>query len=482
MNSDCAVYQPEAYWLVKDKAWLAERKAKWQRIAARFKIIGATGSEIRLYEQYYVKGNLKFVDNRQHGMQKLPELSLAEQLAWHPSADEAVWWQVVAMNEQEFDYVEEGYKFLGYRGVISVRPEEYSSDVDNTVLNGRDVELYQFFFRNTAWFEYIQQLNHSASVQSEFRSARHELETELSSLLYILECNDLQEIIFFDSLPLQLLPHLHETYTTNRYESVSGEQERFASFCGRFKRLAGLYARREQQPVQQRQIIEAYAEQLEKSAPQWQALWQQLKNEALANYHPPAVVVKPQQLEPEEPEQTSAPDAVVTDPWPDELMALKSYLEQQGYAVTTTEADANTILQQHFAERCVYFGGFIESMQLETEDYDKPYPAFTAPLQALCDIKGDAKLSYTRRGERITIKVNGVRVGVADLEEPAEDEDTSAYFAAIIRLAQQWFPGQVFAYGYESLHLYILPTDLVSWLEANGFTNSLNYFGGDATG
>ena len=83
----------------------------------------------------------------------------------------------------------------------------------------------------------------------------------------------------------------------------------------------------------------------------------------------------------------------------------------------------------------------------------------------------------TRRGERITIKVNGVRVGVADLEEPAEDEDTSAYFAAIIRLAQHWFPGQVFAYGYESLHLYILPTELVSWLEANGFTNSLNYFG-----
>ena len=164
-------------------------------------------------------------------------------------------------------------------------------------------------------------------------------------------------------------------------------------------------------------------------------------------------------------------------PWPSELVALKQHLEQQGYAVITTEADANAILKLHFANRCVYFGSFIESMQLEAEDYDKPYPAFTAPLQALCDIKGDAKLSYTRRGERITIKVNGVRVGVADLEEPAEDEDTSAYFAAIIRLAQHWFPGQVFAYGYESLHLYILPTELVSWLEANGFTNSLNYFG-----
>ena len=481
MSNNCAVYQPEAYWLVKDKAWLAERKAKWQRIAARFKMLGATGSEMRLYEQYYVKGNLKFVDNRQQ-----PELSLAEQLAWHPSANEAVWWQVVAMNAQEFNYFEEGYRFLGYNGVVSVRPEEYSPEIDNTVLNGRDVELYQFFFRNTAWLQYIQQLKHSASVQSDFRSAKHKLETELSRVLSILDENVLKQIILFDSLPLQCLPHLHESYTTNRYELVSGEPERFASFCSDFKFLAALNANREHQPAQQRQIIEAYAEQLEKSAPEWQALWQQLKEDALANYQPPAAAAKPQQpeceaAEPEQPEPTSSPDAFAAEPWPGELVALKQHLEQQGYPVTTTEADANAILQQHFANRCVYFGSFIESMQLETEDYDKPYPAFTAPLQALCDIKGDAKFSYTRRGERITIKVNGERLGVADLEEPAEDEDTSAYFAAIIRLAQQWFPGQVFAYGYESLHLYILPTELVSWLEANGFTNSLNYFGGAAT-
>ena len=47
-------YNVEQFWKVKDKAWLAERKAKWQRLVGLLKMKSHyTGAEIRVFEQYF---------------------------------------------------------------------------------------------------------------------------------------------------------------------------------------------------------------------------------------------------------------------------------------------------------------------------------------------------------------------------------------------------------------------------------------------
>ncbi|MDP5142274.1 BRCT domain-containing protein [Rheinheimera baltica] len=474
------LYQASDYWLTKDKAWLAERKAKWQRLSGRLKAIGFKGTDIRIYERYFLKGHISVNDRRDIGLGVMPEIKLILQLAWHPSDDEAVWWQVAEENSKNYDAFSYGYDLIQNYGYTFIHKEEYRPEYDNAIFSGREAKLYQFFFVNDRWRALLTNLDGKAG-QIEF--GYRDLFRAFVGLFNTIKIRNLEsQFILYQSFPMQIVSPNSPAFTSELFLTYRSLD---AWWWGRFVEditvLAEFYVNRLSIVAAQREVVEQWATQIARSAPEWQAFWQQCLQDAQANYHQPAVAAVSKQPEPEQPEPTSSPDAFAAEPWPDELVALKQHLEQQGYPVTTTEADANAILQQHFANHCVYFGSFIESMQLETEDYDKPYPAFTAPLQALCDIKGDAKLSYTRRGERITIKVNGERLGVADLEEPSEDEDTSAYFAAIIRLAQQWFPGQVFAYGYESLHLYILPTELVSWLEANGFENSLNYFGDAAT-
>ena len=473
MNNDNAlvVYNIENYWKFKDKAWLTERKIRWLRISSRLKAIGFKGTDIRIYERYFLKGHISVNDRRDIGLGVMPEIKLILQLAWHPSDDEAVWWQVVEENSRNYDAFSYGYDLIKNYGYTFIEKEEYRPEYDNAIFSGREAKLYQFFFVSDRWRDELLSRD-GKTDQIDFGYG--DLFRAFVKLFNTIKCRNLDSrFILYQSFPIQIVSPNSPAFTSELFLTYRSLD---AFWWGRFVEditvLAEFYVNRLSIVAAQREVVEQWATQIARSAPEWQAFWQQCLQYALANYHQPAVAAVSKQ-----PEPTSSPDAVVTDPWPDELVALKQHLEQQGYPVTTTEADANAILQQHFAERCVYFGSFIESMQLETEDYDKPYPAFTASLQALCDIKGDAKLSYTRRGERVTIKVNGERLGVVDLEEPAEDENTSAYFAAIIRLAQQWFPGQVFAYGYESLHLYILPTELVSWFEANGFTNSLNYFG-----
>ena len=480
------LYQASDYWLTKDKAWLAERKAKWQRLVGLLKMKSHyTGAEIRVFEQYFVKGDLKFRHHPEFSIPKTPDLNLVQQLVWHPSADQNVWQEVVKYNASEFDFFDPGYDFISSYTFCYLVAEECKSELEQSFFCQRESQLYDFMYKNATWLEFLtSDVRFSAKntgLDRLFRSHYFLIRTIAGMFSAIKKCYPKDAIYFYNCLPRYAISSIAELYTSEHFATESSEERRWPGFLKDINTMAEFYVNKDNIISEQRLIVEEWNSQLEKSAPEWQALWQKCKQDALKNYKAP--VHKPEQKEIKtDPAYVhnsgKKPKLKQSTPWPIELVALKQHLEQQGYPVTTTEADTNAILQQHFAERCVYFGSFIESMQLETEDYDKPYPAFTAPLQALCDIKGDAKLSYTRRGERITIKVNGERVGVADLEEPAEDDDTSAYFAAIIRLAQQWFPQQVFAYGYESLHLYILPTELVSWLEANGFTNSLNYFGG----
>ena len=463
-----AGYNVEQFWKVKDKTWLTERKAKWKQLEALLKAKGYyKGTDIRLFEQYFVKGNLQVEDLRALDLGTRPELNLLFQLAWHPSTDTNVWLEVLAYNCTEFDSFKLGYDRLASDGGCLLKRAWYSPGGLATIFCDRDELLYHFFFSNPTLLAYIAtrpgELLDNGKLAS-VDKAKGELHYSIKMGVCYYNSTDFESefLVIEHSVAYQYLKQIADFYTSEQYKEDTSKGMDYV--IGRYSDLADLYAARDHLGGARKKIAELWDEQLQQAAPEWQALWQQLKQDALANYQRPELKTQP------EPEEPLAADTPEDEPWPDELLALKRHLEQQGYAVTTTEPSVYAIMEQVFADRSIIFGGFLDDLYLEDEDYERPYPAFTKPLKMLCTLKGDAKLSYARRGERVSIKVNDERIGVVDLDYP-EGPETAAYFTAVVRLAQVWFAEQVFLYGDEMTQLCILPKELVAWLEANGFEN-----------
>ncbi|MBU2113152.1 MAG: hypothetical protein KKE94_05185, partial [Gammaproteobacteria bacterium] len=257
-----AGYNVEQFWKVKDKTWLTERKAKWKQLEALLKAKGYyKGTDIRLFEQYFVKGNLQVEDLRALDLGTRPELNLLFQLAWHPSTDTNVWLEVLAYNCTEFDSFKLGYDRLASDGGCLLKRAWYSPGGLATIFCDRDELLYHFFFSNPTLLAYIAtrpgELLDNGKLAS-VDKAKGELHYSIKMDVCYYNSTDFESefLVIEHSIAYQYLKQIADFYTSEQYKEDTSKGMDYV--IGRYSDLADLYAARDHLGGARKKIAELW--------------------------------------------------------------------------------------------------------------------------------------------------------------------------------------------------------------------------------
>jgi len=477
----------QKYWLLKDKQWVSERQAGWQDILAFIKHYDDNYSKttLKLYENYYCRGKLTEDEGGQ------PDVPLVLQLAWHPSVDSEIWLQLYEhyISKVLPQYIAgctvTEFKFLHDNSPVTLN-NAYRSDIRQTLLAGRDRLLYKFFYCTP----HIEGLAASATQYQPQIGKGSKFMYEASFYLpREITTNYTWRTINWSSICFEVMPELSLFLTDENYQNMTRVKP-YSWSKGQFgdpelvhsALLAGaqLQGRLDSLSPRASELVSLWLAQMEQASPAWVNAWQLAKQEVVEQGSLGAA--DPWQHNRELTENNAEQvETKVTAPWPENFVALKQAFAEQGYNLPDgTSPHLDEILSTLFPQQRILFGLFTDAAY-SADDLTEPFDAFTYPLQRLCELSSSHQLSYQQKGDYLYLKADGNQVGkiyLDDLLDEGSGKDGVAnYFKQVVKLAQQWFPGQVYCYGEDEFVLYVLPAEVVALLAQQGFVNKPDYFG-----
>ena len=463
----------QKYWLLKDKQWVSERQASWQRIIAFVKHYDDNYSKATLkqFEDYYCRGKLAEGD---YGYHAVP---LVLQLAWHPSEDKQVWVSIYDNYIRELEpqlmigSIKEEFALLHDKSPRTLN-NTYRSDISQTLLAGRESLLYQFFYC-------------SSHFDCGGKGGMHSDCFYLPRTIILLT-DSTWGTINWASICFEVMPELSLFLTDENYQDMTRIKP-YTWSKGKFgdpvvvhdALLAGaqLQGRLDSLSARARELVSLWLAQMEQASPAWVNAWR-LAQQEVAEQGGSHITASNS-----EPTENSTPhvETVVAEPWPDNFVTLKQAFADKGYSLPdTTSPHLDDILSTLFAQQRILFGLFSDAAY-SVDDLTEPFDAFTYPLNRLCELSDSHQLSYQQKGDYLYLKADGKQVGKIYLDDPLDEgsgkDGVANYFKQVVKLAQQWFPGQVYCYGEDEFVLYVLPERVVALLEQQGFASKPHYFG-----
>ena len=472
-----------AYWRPKDPKWMAERQAKWLRIFNyENSYEGDSWSKkkklLKQYQDYFFKGKLTIDEDDELS------INLVLQLAWHPSCDPAVWQYQTALQLPYWDPQETYYTYEYLKG-ISDYVSSYTdlTTADPSELNGREPQLFKFFYCEPGFPQFIQYFENKNS--SVFKRngiyAHHSLYATFALPLVVVGGR------YFNALHQQLLPYLAEFLTDEAFDCDLYFRKKQ---CIAPTELETILTRRKEilvsalrvldgeMPVENalKDIIASWYQQYLLGSEKWQALLTEVKKQR-SNKIVSSLQVTDQPVD----NLAEQVETTETVPWPENFVALKQAFAEHGYNLPDgTSAHLDEILSTLFPQQRILFGLFTDAAY-SADDLTEPFATFTYPLNRLCELSGSHQLNYQQKGDYLYLKADGNQVGKIYLDDPMDEgrgnDGVANYFKQVVKLAQQWFPGQVYCYGEDEFVVYVLPADVVAVLAQQGFASKPDYFG-----
>lgn len=473
------------HWKTKDKNWLASRKLQWKQLADSIKYYHGSSfqrADLKKLEKYFIFG-----ERDAELESKYPDIFL--EIAWHPSESESDW--LIELQEHIRFHGRVHFHFYNADFSSFYRQKIAQQGIEPSVLLNREKALCDFFFGNNAVTEMLGSTsgsyynrNYGAAnlcVQRIYNNICTSLEHMLSDFKAADSGGRAYEYCYFGFVR-HIIPYLPRRYTTAFYQDLVDKKDWKYMFV-RLKMVARLYACLEQYPLQQQQIIQEWVTQIEKSAPEWREAWLQLKHQEAQTYTPKlkSAVAMEDDAKPSETRTESATNYSKRATWPESYARLKETLFAQGFTLQQeAEPGLHSILDAFFPSKSILFGIFSDTAY-SADDLTEPFDAFTYPLQRLCELSDSHQMSYQQKGDYLYLKADGKQVGKIYLDDPLDEgsgkDGVANYFKQVVKLAQQWFPGQVYCYGEDEFVLYLLPETVVVLLEQQGFASKPDYFG-----